>query len=89
MQPGHRLIPGSRLQLALCNLAVQALFDTVERSTHDRVIHVAQADVESADGGCLCYPGAHQAGAGDVKLLHGCLRSSRAITKRWISLVPS
>src|SRR4029077_16148691 len=92
VQPGERLVALWGFELALLDEALESLLDVVDAAVDEVVVDLADRYVESMADRRLRDPRAHQAGAGNVELFdrHAfSFSTSRAITNRWISLVPS
>src|SRR5206468_6757586 len=92
MQAAQCGVAGGGIEVAFLHQAFESRLDVLHPPRQRRVIHLPDGDVVAAGDGGLRDAGAHQAGSGDVELLDGhaeSLSSSRAITKRWISFVPS
>src|ERR671935_539424 len=92
MQPVEGGIAVVGRKLSLLHQAFESLFDVLDAALDQAVIDLTKCHLVAAADSGLRNPGAHQSGAGDKNLIdrHAeSLSSSRAITNRWISLVPS
>ena len=92
MQAAECGVAGGGIEVTLLHEAFESRLDLLHPPGQRRVIHLPDGDVKAAGGGGLGDAGPHQAGPRDVQLLDGhaeSFSSSRAITKRWISFVPS
>src|SRR5438093_164045 len=92
MQAAECGVAGGGIEVALLHEAFESRLDVLHALGQRPIVHLPDGDVIAADDGGLGDAGPHQAGSGDIELLDGhaeSLSSSRAITKRWISFVPS
>src|SRR3989442_8203060 len=92
MQAAQCGVAADGIEVALLHQAFESRLDVLHPPGQRRVVHLPDGDVKAKGGGGLGDAGPHQAGPRDVKPLDGhaeSLSSSRAITKRWISFVPS
>ena len=92
MQAAQGRVARWAIEVTLLHLACEARLDVLHSFGQRPIVHLPEGDVIAAGDRGLSDAGSHQAGAGDVELLDGhaeSLSSSRAITKRWISFVPS
>ena len=92
MQAGHRGVAPGGVELAFLHQVVEPLLDVLNTAVDELVVDFPEGDLIAATDGGLRDPRPHQARAGDIQLLHRhafSLNTSRAITNRWISFVPS
>ncbi len=92
MQAGERRIALGGMELAFLNQTVEAPLDVLDPAVDEVVVDLPDRHVEASGDRGLGDAGSHQAGAGNVELFdrHAfSFSTSRAITNRWISLVPS
>ena len=92
MQAVERGVALGRVELAFLHQAVEPLLDVVDAAVEKLVVDLSQRHVETTGDGCLGNARPHQTGTGNVQLFdrHAfSFSTSRAITNRWISLVPS
>src|ERR1700730_12732893 len=92
VQPGQRLVALCGFELAFLDETLESLLDVLDAAVDEGVVDLADRHVEAMADRRLRDPRAHQAGAGNVELFdrHAfSFSTSRAITNRWISLVPS
>src|SRR5207237_8381239 len=92
VQPGERGVTLGGLELALVHETVKPPLDVLDSAVHEVVVDLAKRYVDTMADRRLSDPGSHQAGAGNVELFDRhpfSFSTSRAITNRWISFVPS